>query len=165
MPTVAKLIILNFNYDRALGRWCISKKYNPVMLAEAMCLHSGFTFSQKRDPWWMHGYSTERDFIHVTSSILSKAQLARLSDEVGPNRTLLIYCGAFNSNAEEFPNLTIKKIPKAILNRCEWGRDDYSLKIALESEAKTANKRRKKISGSSSGERVTVPMAAQGISR
>lgn len=133
-----------------LERWGISKKYNPVMLAEAICLHSGFTFTPKYDPWWIHGYSTERDFIHVTPSTLSRAQLARLSDEVGHNHTLLVYCGAFNADSDEFPNLTIKKIPKTILNRCEWGRDDYSLKIALESAAKTANKRSRRISSSSS---------------
>lgn len=27
-------------------------------------------------------------------------------------------------------NLTIKKIPKTVLSRCEWGRDDYSLEVA-----------------------------------
>jgi adenine-specific DNA-methyltransferase len=110
-------------------RWNVSKKYNSEMLAEAMCLHSGFTFIKNSLAWWMNGYSTERDFIYVTPSVLSKAQLARLSDEVGPQRTLLIYCEAFHANSDEFPNLTIKKIPKTILNNCEWGRDDYSLKI------------------------------------
>ena len=39
-------------------------------------------------------------------------------------------CGAFRvKNLDEFPNLTVKKIPKAVLNRCEWGHDDYSLEI------------------------------------
>jgi adenine-specific DNA-methyltransferase len=39
-------------------------------------------------------------------------------------------CGAFRvKNLAEFPNLTIKKIPKTVLNRCEWGKDDYSLEI------------------------------------
>ena len=39
-------------------------------------------------------------------------------------------CGAFRGkNLDEFPNLTIKKIPKTVLTRCEWGRDDYSLEI------------------------------------
>jgi adenine-specific DNA-methyltransferase len=27
-------------------------------------------------------------------------------------------------------NLTVQKIPTIILNRCEWGRDDYSLRVA-----------------------------------
>jgi len=31
--------------------------------------------------------------------------------------------------SERFPNLTVKKIPKQVLSRCEWGHDDYSLKV------------------------------------
>ena len=27
------------------------------------------------------------------------------------------------------PNLTLKKIPNAVLARCEWGKDDYSLQV------------------------------------
>ena len=121
------------------GRWIINKKYNPIMLAEAMCKQDGFTFMPVRDPWWMHGYSTESDFIYVTPSTLSRGQLARLSEEVGENRSLLVYCDAFRADSNEFPNLTVKKIPKTFLSRCEWGKDDYRLKAALESEARAAN--------------------------
>jgi adenine-specific DNA-methyltransferase len=32
--------------------------------------------------------------------------------------------------AERWPNLTLKKIPKMVLARCEWGQDDYSLNVA-----------------------------------
>ncbi len=31
---------------------------------------------------------------------------------------------------DAFPNLTVKKIPQAVLHKCEWGQDDYSLNIA-----------------------------------
>jgi adenine-specific DNA-methyltransferase len=64
---------------------------------------------------------------------LSAEQLAQLSDEVGPNRSLLVLCAAFRAGTKDvtgrFPNLTVKKIPKQILTRCEWGHDDYSLKV------------------------------------
>jgi hypothetical protein len=33
------------------------------------------------------------------------------------------------SGNEHYPNLTVKKIPKQLLSRCEWGHDDYSLKV------------------------------------
>ena len=38
-------------------------------------------------------------------------------------------CCAFRIKADKFANLTIKKIPKAVLQKCEWGKDDYSLEI------------------------------------
>ena len=42
---------------------------------------------------------------------------------------MLALCLAFRGGAERYPNLTVKKIPKAVLARCEWGHDDYSLKV------------------------------------
>ena len=30
---------------------------------------------------------------------------------------------------DRYPNLTVKKIPKAVPARCEWGKDDYSLQV------------------------------------
>jgi hypothetical protein len=56
-------------------------------------------------------------------------QLQQLSDEVGPDRTLLVLCTAFRARADRYPNLTVKKIPRAVLARCEWGHDDYSLQV------------------------------------
>jgi len=112
------------------GNWVISKSYNAEMLAEAMCKHLGFTYAPSAEHYWMHGHSSETDFIYVTTNSLTHDQLAAISDEVGSERTLLICCKAFQGgNADAFGNLTIRKIPGAILDRCEWGKDDYSLKI------------------------------------
>jgi len=112
------------------GNWIISKQYNPSMLAEAICKLEGFIYAPSDTAYWQHGHSTETDFIYVTTQTLTREQLQKLSDEVGEGRSLLIMCGAFRvKNLDEFPNLTVKKIPKAVLNRCEWGRDDYSLEI------------------------------------
>ncbi|MFN6512979.1 MAG: site-specific DNA-methyltransferase [Nostoc sp. CreGUA01] len=111
------------------GNWIINKQYNPAMLAEALCKLEGFTYVPSDTFYWQHGYSTERDFIYVTTQNLSHEQLSKLSDEVGEERTLLVLCSSYRSKADIFPNLTIKKIPQQILSRCEWGRDDYSLDI------------------------------------
>lgn len=115
------------------GRWVISKKYNPAMLAEAMCKHMGFTYAPSQDAaeYWKHGFSSERDFIYVTTASLTQDQLRAISEDVGDERTLLICCKAFNARLTDFDNLTVTKIQHAILSRCEWGKDDYSLKIAV----------------------------------
>lgn len=112
------------------GNWIISKKHNPAMLAEAMCKLEGFSFAPSETDYWQHGRSSEQDFIYVTTQTLTRAQIETLSEEVGEHRTLLICCGAYRTKPDAFPNLTIKKIPKAVMQRCEWGRDDYSLQIA-----------------------------------
>lgn len=114
------------------GNRVISKKYNSAMLAEAMCKHLGFTYSPSFDPreYWKHGHSSERDFIYVTTASLTAAALRGISEDVGPECTLLICCKAFDVKADAFDNLTIKKIPQAVLANCEWGRDDYSFRVS-----------------------------------
>jgi adenine-specific DNA-methyltransferase len=112
------------------GNWVINKEYNAAMLAEALCKLEGFVYGPSDAVYWQHGYSTERDFIYVTTQHLTHEQLLQLSGDVGPERSLLVMCTAFRSKAEAYPNLTIKKIPKTILSRCEWGHDDYSLEVA-----------------------------------
>jgi adenine-specific DNA-methyltransferase len=112
------------------GNLIISKQYNAAMLAEAMCKVMGFTYAPSDELYWQQGRSTENDFLYVTTQTLTREQLAKLSDEVGENRSLLICCAAFRGKADGFPNLTVKKIPSAVLAKCEWGHDDYSLNVA-----------------------------------
>jgi len=111
------------------GNWVISKEYNAAMLAEALCKLEGFTYAPSDSAYWQQGRSTEQDFLYVTTAQLNHDQLQQLSDEVGEGRTLLVLCTAFRGRADRYPNLTVKKIPKQVLSRCEWGHDDYSLQV------------------------------------
>lgn len=114
----------------AWGNWVIRTEYNPAMLAEAMCKHFNYSYAPSTEHFWMHGHSSETSYIYVTTNSLTGEQLRALSDEVGEHRSLLICCKAFEEQgARAFTNLTIRKIPGAVLDRCEWGKDDYSLKI------------------------------------
>jgi adenine-specific DNA-methyltransferase len=111
------------------GNWVISSEFNAPMLAEAICKLEGFTYAPSDTIYWQHGRSTEQDFLYVTTASLNHDQLQQLSDEVGSDRSLLVVCTSFRGRKEGYPNLTVKKIPKAVLTRCEWGHDDYSLKV------------------------------------
>lgn len=111
------------------GNPVINPQFNAAMLAEAMCKLEGFTFDPNPDVYWQQGRSSENDFIYVTTQMMTREMLTKLSDEVGPNRSLLICCSAFRCDVSQFENLTVKKIPKAVLEKCEWGKDDYSLEI------------------------------------
>jgi len=111
------------------GQWVISQEYNAPMLAEAVCKLEGFSYAPSDTLYWQHGHSTERDFLYTTTANLSHDQLQQLSDEVGADRSLLVVCSSFRGRKEGYPNLTVKKIPKAVLGRCEWGKDDYSLRV------------------------------------
>jgi adenine-specific DNA-methyltransferase len=111
------------------GNPIISRQYNAAMLAEAMCKLMGFTYAPG-ELYWQQGHSTETDFIYTTTQTLTRDQLEALSEEVGRKRSLLVCCSAFRGKADAFQNLTLKKIPLAVLQKCEWGHDDYSLNVA-----------------------------------
>lgn len=117
------------------GNPVINPEYNPAQLSEALCKLEAFTYAPSETRWWQHGHSSERDFIYVTTQNLSADQLQALADEVGEEQSLLVCCAAYHGvtaakAAERWPNLTLKKIPKMVLSRCEWGHDDYSLNVA-----------------------------------
>ncbi|MGA3179511.1 MAG: site-specific DNA-methyltransferase [Verrucomicrobiota bacterium] len=111
------------------GNLIINKEFNPDMLSEAVCKLEGYTYAPSDTLYWQHGQSSEKGFIYVTTQHLTREQLTQLNDEVGSGRSLLICCAAFRGKPEHYPNLELKKIPKAVLAKCEWGHDDYSLKI------------------------------------
>ncbi|OAO81977.1 Type III restriction-modification system methylation subunit [Anoxybacillus flavithermus] len=111
------------------GNWIINPEYNAEMLAEAMCKHEGFTYNPDPHVFWKQGQSTENDFIYTTTQLVTQQMVAGIVEQMKENETLLICCKAYNVNVDEFPQITIKKIPQAILNKCEFGRDDYSLNV------------------------------------
>jgi hypothetical protein len=47
---------------------------------------------------------------------------------------------AFRGKPDRYSNLTIKEIPKAVLSRCEWGKDDYSSRVENLSEGSAAKR-------------------------
>jgi adenine-specific DNA-methyltransferase len=112
------------------GREVISSKYDPSMLAQAICKLEGFTYEPSDSVYWQQGHSSESDYLYVTTQTLGPEELAALSEEVGDGRSLLILCAAFRGNADLWPNLTLRKIPNHIRSKCEWGHDDYSLNVA-----------------------------------
>lgn len=122
---LAPSLIVNDAWDNPI----INPEFNASLLAEAMCKLEGFVFDPNPDIYWQQGRSSETDFIYVTTQALTRDMLAKFSDDVGPNCSLLVCCGSFRADVSQFENLTVKKIPKAVLKKCEWGHDDYSLEI------------------------------------
>ena len=110
------------------GQEVINRDYNPAMLAEAVCKLEGYIYAPSDAEYFIHGHSTERSFIYVTTNYIRKAELDDISEQVGAKRALLICCKGFEKGAE-CDNVRLKKIPEAVLKKCEWGHDDYSLNV------------------------------------
>lgn len=111
------------------GQQIISDKYNADMLAEAMCKILGYHYKPDAEKYWKQGFSSEKSFIYTTTMSVQEESLGKLAAEVGDDN-LLICCSAFVGNKNAFPNITVKKIPSAILKKCEWGREGYPLNLS-----------------------------------
>lgn len=110
------------------GQQIISKEYNADMLAEAMCKILGYRYKPDKEIYWKQGFSSEKNFIYTTTMSLQESSLDHLAEEIGDNN-LLICCSAFVGNSRIYPNISVKKIPAAILKKCEWGREGYPLNL------------------------------------
>lgn len=112
------------------GNLVINKEYNADMLAAAMAKHQGFSYSPDEEIYWKQGHSSEHDFIFTTTQLLTAEMLETIHEQLGEDDSLLICCSKFQPECRnKFPNITIKKIPKVLLDICEFDRDDYSLNI------------------------------------
>ena len=111
------------------GNWIISEEYNAAQLAAAMAKQEGFRFMPDETFYWKQGKSTEKDFIFTTTNFVSVEFIDTIRSEMKEDESLLICCTSFSKAADKYPNITIKKIPKMLLGRCEFGKEDYSLNI------------------------------------
>ena len=137
------------------GNPVINPEFNPSMLSEVMCKLEGFSYQPNKEVYWMQGTSTETDFVYVTTQFITAPLAEKISEDIGTNRSLLICCSAFNCSPENYPNLTIKKIPKTVLKKCEWDHDDYSLAVENLPDAPpqtTESKEPRKFGKSNSGQ-------------
>lgn len=112
------------------GNWVIDETYNADMLAAAMAKQEGFRYQPDEEIYWKQGRSTEKDFIFTTTSFVTTAMLDKIAEELQADESLLVCCKSFQQACEQaHSNITIKKIPKMLLGRCEFGKEDYSLNI------------------------------------
>lgn len=112
------------------GNWVISQEYNPDMLAAAMAKQEGFNYLPDENKFWKQGNSSENDFIFTTTQFLTVETLDSIHDDMQEGESILICCKSFQKECKnKYPNITLKKIPQMLLDRCEFGKDDYSLNI------------------------------------
>lgn len=112
------------------GHLVINKEYNADMLAAAMAKQEGFTYTPSSEIYWKQGISSEQDFIYTTTQFLTVETLDRIYGEMAEGESLLICCTAFQKECKSaYSNISIKKIPKMLLGRCEFGKDNYNLNI------------------------------------
>ena len=115
--------------------WIIEPKYDAEMLAEAMAKHEGYKFSPDETNVYKQGKSTEKDFIFTTTQFISADLLNKIANQINEDESLLICATHFEEGIyNKFSNITIKKIPQILLDRCEFGKLEYNLNIVEEAQ-------------------------------
>lgn len=112
------------------GNDVFSDKYNAQMLVAAVTKVNGYFYAPDPEIFWKQGYSQDNSFIYVTTQYLTAAMLDSLAKEVDAFESLLICAPAFDVGLNKrYDNITVKKIPQSVLDKCEYGVDNYNLNI------------------------------------
>jgi adenine-specific DNA-methyltransferase len=112
------------------GEAVINPAYDADMLAAAMALHEGFTYQPDSSLFWKQSVGNENSYLFVTTRHLNSTFLDSIRDTMQDGEYLIIACRSFDAGLEKaYGNITIKKIPQMLLDRCEFGKTDYALNI------------------------------------
>lgn len=112
------------------GNPIFSKEYNPTMLAAAVAKLNGFIFAPNNDVYWKQGYCQDNSYIFVTTQYLDTRTLDSIAEDIDPFESLLICAPAFdNGLSMRYDNINVRKIPQSVLEKCEFGVENYDLNI------------------------------------
>ncbi len=95
----------------------INPSYTFEMLCEAICKIEGFHY-KPQDVF--HGHSSEKRFIHITTEFVNAGYIKSLSARLTEGQALLIYGTKMQSEMILPDNIEVKKIPKDLLEKCDF---------------------------------------------
>ncbi len=108
----------------------INEEYDQDMLAAAVALHEGFHYQPDGNLFWKQSVGNENSYLFVTTRHLNSTFLDSIRDTMENGEYLVVACRSYDSGLEKaYANITIKKIPQMLLNRCEFGIANYNLNI------------------------------------
>ena len=95
----------------------INPEYTFEMMCEAICKIEGFRYHPEGV---VHGYSSEKRFIHITKEFVNAEYVKSVSAALGEDQSLLIYGMAIQSDMILPDNIEVRKIPKDLLEKCSF---------------------------------------------
>ncbi len=114
----------------AFGEAVINPAYDVDALAAAVALHEGFTYQPNGDFFWKQAVGNENSYLFTTTRHLTAAYLDAIKGSMEEGEYLVIACRSYDKGLDRaYKNIAVKKIPQMLLDRCEFGKDDYSLNI------------------------------------
>ena len=116
--------------EDAFGEAVINQAYDADALAAAVALHEGFTYQPNADFFWKQAVGNESSYLFTTTRHLTAVYLDTIKGSMEEGEYLVIACRSYDKGLDRaYANIAVKKIPQMLLDRCEFGKDDYSLNI------------------------------------
>ena len=123
---VAPTLINKDSFDE----YVINEEYDANMLAAAVALHEGFHYQPDKELFWKQSVGNENSYLFVTTRHLNSTYLDSIKSTMEDGEYLIIACRSFDRGLENaYNNISVKKIPQMLLDRCEFGKTDYNLNI------------------------------------
>ena len=111
------------------GMPIINKEYNADMLSAAMALHEGYAYCPDENYFWKQG-KNENSYIFTTTQHVTESFLEMISKEMQEGESLIVACKSYEQGVDKlFKNIFVKKIPKVLLDKCQFGVENYNLNI------------------------------------
>lgn len=113
------------------NQWVIdTEKYNANMLAAAMAKLHGYKYNPDSVKFFKQGLLGNSQYIFTTTNHLNFDMLDEIAKDIKDDESLLICAASFDNNIlKRYENISIKKIPQSVLNKCEFARENYNLNI------------------------------------
>lgn len=112
------------------GNPVFSEQYSPEMLVAAVTKINGYRYAPDKEVFWKQGYCQDSSYIYVTTQYFTSALLDGIAQELGELEHLLICAPAFDAGLNQrYKNISIRKIPQTVLDKCQYGVDNYNLHI------------------------------------
>ncbi len=118
------------------GRYIINPEMDGESLVKALCKIENFKYLPRGESDFIkHGYSTERDFLHVTTRHIDQEMINSIQSKyLNSDESILIFAKSFSTDLRLPTNIQVKKIPTEILRKCEYAKDNYSLPVLSDIE-------------------------------
>lgn len=110
--------------------YVINPDYDANMLAAAVALNEGFDYKPDEEIFWKQAKGSEDSYLYTTTKHITVKYLDSIANMMGDKEFLIIACKSFDANLNTaYKNISLKKIPQLLLEKCEFGKDNYNLNI------------------------------------
>ncbi|MES5953639.1 site-specific DNA-methyltransferase [Bacillus fungorum] len=114
----------------SFGEEIINKEYSPEMLAAAVAIHEGYTYSPSDEVFWKQSKANEKSYLYVTTRYINEHYINAIHETMEDGEYLVIASKSFDESVMKlYENITVKKIPQSLLNDCDYAVNDYNLNI------------------------------------